>query len=59
MTATAHVALVADNIGTQKQRSKRNAPSQAFLTDQHPICGGKAAMFTSSSSNRAIKSFVF
>ena len=42
MTATAHVALVVDNTGTQKQRSKRNTPSQSFLTDQHPIYGGKA-----------------
>ena len=41
MTATAHVALVVDNTGTQKQRSKRNTPSQSFLTDQHPIYGGK------------------
>tara|TARA_B100000768_G_scaffold178995_1_gene195789 strand:- start:1228 stop:1365 length:138 start_codon:yes stop_codon:yes gene_type:complete len=39
MTATAHVALVVDNTGTQKQRSKRNTPSQSFLTDQHPIYG--------------------
>ena len=42
MTATAHVALVVDNTGSQKQRSKRNTPSQPFLTDQHPIYGGKA-----------------
>ena len=42
MTATAHVALVVDNTGSQKQRSKRNTPSQPFLTGQHPIYGGKA-----------------
>ena len=42
MTATANVALVVDNTGSQKQRSKRNTPSQPFLTDQHPIYGGKA-----------------
>jgi hypothetical protein len=42
MTALAKVALVVDNTGTQKQRSKRNTPPQSFLTDQHPIYGGKA-----------------
>jgi len=41
MTA-ARVALVVDNTRTQKQRSKRSAPTQSFLTDKHPIYGGKA-----------------
>ncbi len=31
MTATARVALVVDNTGTQKQCSKRNTPPQSFL----------------------------
>lgn len=42
MTAAARVALVVDNTRTQKQRSKRSAPTQSFLTDKHPIYGGKA-----------------
>ena len=42
MTAAARVALVVDNTRTQKQRSKRKAPTQSFLTDKHPIYGGKA-----------------
>ena len=45
MTATAHVALVVDNTGTQKQRSKRNTPSQSFLTDQHSNLWRRAAWF--------------
>ena len=42
MTAAARVALVIDNTRTQKQRSKRTAPTQSFLTDKHSIYGGKA-----------------
>ena len=42
MTAAARVALVIDNTRTQKQRSKRTAPTQSFLTDKHPIYGGIA-----------------
>ncbi len=42
MTAAALVALVIDNTRTQKQRSKRTAPNQSFLTDKHSIYGGKA-----------------
>ena len=42
MTAAARVALVVDNTRTQKQRSKRSAPTQSFLTDKHPIYSGKA-----------------
>ena len=42
MTAAARVALVVDNTRTQKQRSKRKAPTQSFLTDKHSIYGGKA-----------------
>ena len=40
MTAVARLALVIDNRRTQKQRSKRSAPTQSFLTDKHPIYGG-------------------
>ena len=32
MTAAARVALVVDNTRTHKQRSKRSAPTQSFLT---------------------------
>jgi len=42
MTAVARVASVVDDTRTQKQRSWRSAPTKAFLTDKHPICGGKA-----------------
>ena len=34
MTAAARVALVVDNTRTQKQRSKRSAPTQSFLTNK-------------------------
>ena len=42
MTAAARVALVVDNTRTHKQRSKRSAPTQSFLTDKLPIYGGEA-----------------
>ncbi|MDA0806061.1 MAG: hypothetical protein O3A71_10335 [Proteobacteria bacterium] len=42
MTAAARVALVVDNTRTQKQRTKRSAPTQSFLTNKRPIYGGKA-----------------
>ena len=42
MTGAARVALVVDTTRTQKQRSTRSASTQSFLTDKHPICGGKA-----------------
>ena len=44
MTAVARLALVIDNTRTQKQRSKRSAPTQSFLTDKHPIYGGIAGI---------------
>jgi len=50
MTAAARVALVVDNTGTQKQRSWRSAPTKAFLTDKHPIYGGKAEVVTTQQS---------
>ena len=42
MTAGARVALVVDNTRTQKQRSKRSAPTQSLLQCKHPVYGGKA-----------------
>lgn len=42
MDARARVALVVDNTRTRAQRSKRKNSSQSFLTDKHPIYGGKA-----------------
>ena len=48
MTATAHVASVVSNTGSHNQRSKRNTPSQSFLTDQHPVYGGKAEVVRTS-----------
>jgi len=42
MRANTHVTLVVDNTAPQTQRSKCATPPQPFLTDQHPIYGGKA-----------------
>ena len=42
MRANTHVTLVVDNTAPQTQRSKCATPPQSFLTDQHPIYGGKA-----------------
>lgn len=42
MRANTHVSLVVDNTAPQTQRSKCATPPQSFLTDQHPIYGGKA-----------------
>ena len=36
------MTLVVDNTAPQTQRSKCATPPQSFLTDQHPIYGGKA-----------------
>jgi len=40
--ANTHVTLVVDNTAPQTQRSKCATTPQSFLTDQHPIYGGKA-----------------
>ena len=42
MRANTHVTLVVDNAAPQTQRSKCATSPQPFLTDQHPIYGGKA-----------------
>jgi len=42
MRANTHVTLVIDNTAPQTQRSKCATSPQPFLTDQHPIYGGKA-----------------
>ena len=42
MRANTHVTLVVDNTAPQTQRSKCATSPQPFLTDQHPIYGGKA-----------------
>jgi hypothetical protein len=42
MSVTAGIALVVDNTKTNPQLQKSTNPSQSFLTDKHPIYGGKA-----------------
>jgi hypothetical protein len=42
MRENTHVTLVVDNTALQTQHGKCATPPQSFLTDQHPIYGGKA-----------------
>jgi len=51
MTANTHVTLAVDNTAPQTQRSKCAASPQSFLTDQHPIYGGKAEVVRTQQSD--------